>query len=499
MTNTNQHALLIGVGADLPCTVEDAKGLQKVLIDPARCGFPMENVRVLTGSDATRDAIIDALDKLEMLVNEDSTVIVSFSGHGLAKPGPNNTATHYLMPFGYDTSNLADTALKDTELARSLKKLRSKRVLVLLDCCHARGIAEDSTKGLASNQFKSPPAELASVEVPNAIPQLLETKRADPQQDPFIDGGRVVISSSMATEFSLVGNPFSLFTRAIIGALCGEHLKGRVPDSPTVTTSDLAMYAREKVGAWSKHKQTPQYDHKDASNFAVATYAAGTKSPLPMPAEWPEPLADDVEQTNAERLAQLAGAVTVTNVGGGAVAIGAGATAAGQGGVIIKGNNSAPINTGTQQTFGNLDLRRASNISLGNTGTVNQTDNRRTIDTGGGAYVEGGVNVSGGDFVGRDRTEIHYHGTAGQIEAEIKNAPNAERAKMEKLYEVLGGYYFSEDDLQDLAFRLNVDWDNLAGDTKKAKARSMVLACFKQSELDKLYRLVKDARPNLGL
>ena len=88
---------------------------------------------------------------------------------------------------------------------------------------------------------------------------------------------------------------------------------------------------------------------------------------------------------------------------------------------------------------------------------------------------------------------------AGQIEVEIKNAPNADRAKMEKLYEVLGGYYFSEEDLKDLAFRLNVDWDSLAGEVKKAKARSMVLACFKQSELDKLYQLVKDARPKLGL
>jgi len=58
--------------------------------------------------------------------------------------------------------------------------------------------------------------------------------------------------------------------------------------------------------------------------------------------------------------------------GGGVIAQGAGATAAGSGAVVVKGGNSGTINTGT------------------------------LVDTGGGPYVGGNVNA-GGDFIGRDK------------------------------------------------------------------------------------------------
>ena len=65
--------------------------------------------------------------------------------------------------------------------------------------------------------------------------------------------------------------------------------------------------------------------------------------------------------------------------GSGAIAQGTGTQAVGAGGVAVGGNNSAPINTGTQTH----------------------------VHTGGGAYVGGNVSVKGGgDFVGRDKV-IH--------------------------------------------------------------------------------------------
>ena len=64
--------------------------------------------------------------------------------------------------------------------------------------------------------------------------------------------------------------------------------------------------------------------------------------------------------------------------GSGAIAQGPGAMAAAPGGVVIGGNNNANVNTGKQ----------------------------KSIDTGGGAYVEGKVDTGGGDFVGRDKTKF---------------------------------------------------------------------------------------------
>ena len=237
----NQYAVLIGMGADLPVTIDDALGLQKVLVDPLRCGFPPANVTTLTGSQAYRSAILDALDQLVRSVDAESTVVIFFSGHGLTMHGPDNARSTYLIPFGFDEHDPVATAISDAEFARSLKQLRSKKVLVLLDCCHARGIAADAVKAPGATP---PSATLVSVALPQAIKQIATADAPD-------GGGRVVISGSMASEFSLTGQPYSLFTRAIIGALCGEQYKDKEPDSEYVTTSDIAGYAREKVPLWS--------------------------------------------------------------------------------------------------------------------------------------------------------------------------------------------------------------------------------------------------------
>ena len=71
--------------------------------------------------------------------------------------------------------------------------------------------------------------------------------------------------------------------------------------------------------------------------------------------------------------------------GPGALAQGSGAQAVAAGGVAIGGNNTAPINTGTQTN----------------------------IHTGGGSYVGGNVSVQGGDFVGRDK--VTHSGTPGDL------------------------------------------------------------------------------------
>ena len=36
------YALVVGVGADLPSTVDDARGLADILKDPARSAYPLD-------------------------------------------------------------------------------------------------------------------------------------------------------------------------------------------------------------------------------------------------------------------------------------------------------------------------------------------------------------------------------------------------------------------------------------------------------------------------
>lgn len=58
--------------------------------------------------------------------------------------------------------------------------------------------------------------------------------------------------------------------------------------------------------------------------------------------------------------------------------------------------------------------------------------------------------------------------------------------------------YFSIDDLQDLCFEMSVDFDNLPGDTKAAKARELIIFCRNRAKLGSLIEKAKLARPSLN-
>ena len=160
--------------------------------------------------------------------------------------------------------------------------------------------------------------------------------------------------------------------------------------------------------------------------------------------------------------------------------------------------------------IGKIDARGAKGMIVNNSGVVNQhygdtistgggdfVKGNKSINTGGGTYIGGNVRVKG-DIVGRDKI-VNVNTTPVGADAEISGATPEQTTTMLKLYDVLGGFWFSEDDLKDLCFRMSADWGNLSGDTKKAKARAFVHFCFKSARLDELYGLVREARPSLKL
>ncbi len=269
----NQNrALVIGVGADLPMTVADAQGVASILADPTRCNFDPANVVTLTEANATRDHILAGLDRLAD-TPEDATAIVYFSGHGYEVKASIGKS-YFLMPYGYSLGDLSGTAISGREFADKLAAIRAQRLLLLLDCCHAGGVADDPAKspGLVLNKAPLPP-EAGTLFASG--------------------GGRVVICSSRVDEISLGARPYSLFTRALIDCLSGQ---GVAKLDGYVRVLDLALYAREKVPGWSKEQQHPIVDIEKADNFVVATYAAGAKEPKPL--ALPPVDAAEVEQLN---------------------------------------------------------------------------------------------------------------------------------------------------------------------------------------------------------
>lgn len=198
------YALIVGVGQDLPSTVNDATALAALLQDPARAAYPEDNVTLLTEGAATRDGILDAFSALrkKTLADPEATAIVYLSGHG-ARVGPSeDRARHWFLPYGHDPARLSETCLSDQEVSGAVAGLCPKKLLVLFDCCHAAGIPLPKSE-----------AAFAEPALPSAA--LDELSRGE---------GRVVLSSCRPEERSFAAKPYSLFTGCLL-----EALEGRAP------------------------------------------------------------------------------------------------------------------------------------------------------------------------------------------------------------------------------------------------------------------------------
>jgi hypothetical protein len=377
------YALVIGVGGDLPNTVNDADGLAKVLKDPARCAYDPAKVNLLTAEKADRAGILTALDQLAQADLQDATVVIYFSGHGY-RVESSTDENYFLMPAGYDINQLRKSAISGKEFADKLAVLKTARLLLLLDCCHAQGVGETKAAGLTLTKSPLPPEA-----------QALFAQ----------GGGRIVITSSRASEASFAGKPYSLFTRALIEALCAV---GITEGEGYVKALDLALYASHKVAEWSKDRQHPTADTQKADNFAVAYYAAGAKAPLPL--DLP-PI--DVEQVEAENQPALRYLQQVQQSGG---------INFGQGNQIqIDGDVVAGDKVKGDKVMGNkIDARGSQGAIFDASGPINQNfGSQTTIDTGGAAYIAG--NVKARTFVGRDQinTNITTQGASPEEFAKL--------------------------------------------------------------------------------
>lgn len=311
---SNGYALVVGVGADLANTVDDALGLAGILKDPQRCAYPPTQVQVLAGDQATRAGVLAGLDKLAQAADPEATVVVYFSGHGYRVSSTMGEA-YYLMPYGYDTQRLYQTAINGVEFTMRLAAIPARKLLLLLDCCHAGGVGEAMAAGM----------DLAKAPLPPEALKLLAK-----------GSGRVLIASSRDAELSYAGKPYSAFTLALVEALCGE---GVAKQDGIVRVADLALHTREKVPGRTRDRQHPILHFEHADNFAVAYYAGGDTQPkgLPFTAQ------PEIEPApGAWRSGISVGGDQIITAGpvathGSAVSTGSGVAVAGSGNVVVTG------------------------------------------------------------------------------------------------------------------------------------------------------------------
>jgi TPR repeat protein len=242
-------AVVVGVSSyadgklNLPRGVRnDAEDVARVLADPARCGYASGRILRLLDEQATLGAMREALAWLEAQAGPDDTVIVYFSGHA---GWTDDMASGFLCPNDFEDTpeRWVATGLGDDELTEALSRIPAKRLLVLLDACHATDIVR--MKGQVRG-FKS--------------------GLTDAFYDRLSQGtGGFVIAAARRHEQAHVdlGANNSIFTGALLEALRGG---ASADDEGVVWVTDLYKRVAETIDSTAR-MQTPTI--KGFGSFAV--------------------------------------------------------------------------------------------------------------------------------------------------------------------------------------------------------------------------------------
>ncbi|MCK4793169.1 MAG: caspase family protein, partial [Desulfobacteraceae bacterium] len=144
----NVYAVIIGIGQykdptipTLKYTNVDAENLHDLLIDPRKLGIHEENIKLLLNEDATLQNIKSTVGTwLLRKADEDSTVIIFFSGHGGVEPDPSGLQAKYLLPWDALRNDLYATSISSRDFEGLLLRIKSNRLVMFLDACHSGGV-----------------------------------------------------------------------------------------------------------------------------------------------------------------------------------------------------------------------------------------------------------------------------------------------------------------------------------------------------------------------
>ncbi len=222
---SNGYAIFIGVGADLPVTTKDAQALRDLFIHPERAAYSPGRVELLIDKDATRKGILTTLDTFAMLLSKDpnATMIVYFSGHGGYFSQAAGAKEYFLLPNDYDAKRRENTTISGDVFTKKIEALYAKRLIILLDCCHAGGMS--GAKGVGETFEKAP--------IPPTLLRVLET-----------GSGQGIIASSLEAEKSYYDSSHSIFTSCLLDALSG---KGAQKNDGFARFLDVILYLFDEV------------------------------------------------------------------------------------------------------------------------------------------------------------------------------------------------------------------------------------------------------------
>jgi len=153
-TIRNRYGLVVGVGRFqyvprekfLKYTASDARDFYEYLINPQEGNFPSGNVILLTDSQATKNNINNALQKIKNMAGSDDLVCVFLSSHG-TPPDKDGGVRVVAYDSVYEPVRIWETSVSLKEFIQGIK---AERLVVLSDACYSSGIYKDISGFLPS-------------------------------------------------------------------------------------------------------------------------------------------------------------------------------------------------------------------------------------------------------------------------------------------------------------------------------------------------------------
>ena len=238
-----KFALLIGVGeyrstafAKLAAAVPDVIAMQAVLQDPAVGGFAIADVMTLLNPEPQQ--MREALERLFSERKSDDLLVLYFSGHGVV----DDAGRFHLTTAHTQKGLLNSTAIAASFIHGLMENSRSKRQVVILDCCFSGAFA----KGM-----------MAKGDAVNFQAQLGGK-------------GRAVLTSSSATEYSFEQKEaeLSVYTQYVV-----EGLRTGIADKDGdgwISVDELHEFAKAKVQETSPAMQPKIYAAEEGYKIILA-------------------------------------------------------------------------------------------------------------------------------------------------------------------------------------------------------------------------------------
>ena len=245
--------------AKLTAPGKDAEEFARVLKSPEIAAF--DDVHVLVNENATTAR--ELIDEFFARKTPDDLLVLYFSGHGVR----DEFGSLYLAVKNTNRDRLRSTAINSSFVREGMDQSRSKRQVLILDCCNSGAFAQGTKAEIGG-----------SVGIASAFEGT--------------GYGRVVLTASDSTQFAWEGDKVigettnSLFTHFLVKGLEGEA--DRDGDG-AITVDELYDYAYEQIVSCTP-KQTPgKWSYKQQGEIVLRqNLRLEDTRPIPLPEELTE-------------------------------------------------------------------------------------------------------------------------------------------------------------------------------------------------------------------